>query len=58
MDCEWAEWEIGECNEDCGGGTRTNVRTPKVKAANGGTECQGSSNITESCNIQECPGIE
>ena len=34
-----------------------NVREPKIDAENGGQECFGSANITESCNTQECPGI-
>ena len=57
VDCEWDDWKIGICSKECGGGTRTNVRTPKIDAAHGGEECNGSSNITESCNTHECPGI-
>ena len=56
MDCEWKEWKVGECSKECGGGIRINVREPKIDAENGGQECFGSANITESCNTQECPG--
>ena len=57
VDCEWDEWQIGECSEECGGGIRINTRSPKVESAHGGEGCAGSSSITESCNVQECPGI-
>ena len=56
VDCEWKEWIIGECSKECGGGIRINVREPKIDAENGGQQCFGSANITESCNTQECPG--
>ena len=56
VDCEWDDWQIGECSEECGGGVRTNTRTQKVEADHGGKECQGSFSITESCNVHECPG--
>ena len=55
VDCEWKEWEVGQCSKECGGGIRTNVREPKTKADHGGDNCVGSSNITESCNTHECP---
>ena len=34
----------------------TITRTRKVEASNGGMECSGSSNITQDCNVEECPG--
>ena len=42
----------------CGGGTRTNVRSEKVSPLYGGDKCDGVFNITESCNEDECPGME
>ena len=42
----------------CGGGTRTNVRSEKVSPLYGGDKCDGIFNITESCNDDECPGME
>ena len=56
--CEWNDWETGKCSEACGGGSRTNTRTEKVSAAHGGNDCNGTSSIHESCNVQECPGKE
>ena len=41
---------------ECGGGSRVDTRKVTVSAAYGGTECSGLSNITENCNLQECPG--
>ena len=56
VNCEWDEWVIGQCSRECGGGKRINSRSIKVNATNGGTNCSGVSEITEICNIQECPG--
>ena len=49
-------WRDGLCSKTCGGGERTNRRSPYVKAAFGGETCSGPSNLTEECNNQECPG--
>ena len=56
VDCEWDEWAVGACSKSCGGGTRTNKRSPKIEADFGGSNCTGASNITEDCNIIPCPG--
>ena len=53
--CEWHEWVIGTCSEECGTGTRTNTRTKKVVEKNGGT-CTGQPTETETCKLKECPG--
>ena len=55
--CVWAEWDLGRCSHDCGGGVLTKRRARKQDAQNGGEECQGEQSITESCNDFECPGI-
>ena len=47
---------IGECDKDCGGGMRTNIRAVKVAADRGGKECTGAASVDESCNVHECPG--
>ena len=57
VDCEWAEWEHGECSKTCGGGERTKIRNMEVEANFGGLECSGLSTEIESCNKDECPGI-
>ena len=54
--CEWNDWNFGTCSKPCGGGERTNNRDKKVSAEHEGDECEGASSITESCNVQECPG--
>lgn len=54
--CEWDEWQIGDCDQPCGGGLRTNTRAEKVEANHGGEQCAGVSTIVESCNVHECPG--
>lgn len=55
VDCEWNDWEEGECSVECGGGTRINTRHEKNKESNGGKECSGLSNFTEACNTEHCP---
>ena len=55
-DCEWSDWSIGSCSENCGGGTRTNTRTVEKEATHGGKSCDGPSTIDEPCNIQQCKG--
>jgi len=57
-DCEWDVWKVGECSKDCGGGKRTNTRLVKIEAANGGKNCSGVPEISEDCNLEECPGIK
>ena len=43
------------CSQPCGGGTRTNTRTKKSEAENGG-KCEGEHAVEEPCNTQSCPG--
>ena len=50
-------WKVGACDKPCGSGHRINTRIEKIEAKNGGEECSGLSNITETCNDHECPGI-
>ena len=56
VNCEWSEWQEGECNKTCGGGNRTKSRHIKVQAVHGGRACVGSDTTTESCNVNKCPG--
>ena len=55
LDCEWTEWEIGECSHTCGGGNKLNTRTKKVEEKYGGN-CDGESTMEASCNPEDCPG--
>ena len=55
VDCEWNEWQMGGCSKTCGGGTRSHIRTKKVKEMYGGI-CEGESTVSESCFTQDCPG--
>ena len=55
--CAWDDWIMGDCSVTCGGGTRTNTRTSKASAANGGVVCNEETiSIDEACNVQPCPG--
>ena len=56
VNCQWSDWETGQCSKTCGGGERTNTRTKKVAEEHGGT-CTGSSSVSEACNGEGCPGI-
>jgi len=53
----WSMWgAFGECNRQCGGGTRTRYRSCNEPApAFGGEPCSGNEAETESCNTAECP---
>ena len=55
VNCEWSDWQVGECSVTCGGGTRTNTRSKTVEEKNGGS-CIGEPKPTEDCNKQNCPG--
>ena len=56
VDCEWDEWQVGECDKACGGGLFTKTRVPKIDEKHGGKVCTGHRSVTESCNVHECPG--
>ena len=56
VDCKWSEWTTNEpCSQSCGHGIQEYKRTNLVESKNGGLECVGSFQKTESCNIQDCP---
>ena len=56
VDCQWAEWQIGDCSETCGDGVRENHRVKLTEALFGGAPCEGKPKATESCNNGICPG--
>ena len=55
MDCEWSDWQIGQCSVTCGRGNRTNTRSKLLKEKNGGV-CTGEATAQEVCNNPGCPG--
>jgi hypothetical protein len=51
----WNAWgPFSNCTEECGGGTRTKVRTIQQEAANGGLACSGYATESENCNEEPC----
>ena len=57
VNCEWNDWQYGECSKTCGGGYRTNNRTKRIEEAFGGV-CDGESTAIEDCNKISCPGTD
>ena len=58
VDCQWAEWQIGDCSETCGDGVRENHGIKLTEALFGGASCEGKAKATESCNNGICPGTQ
>ena len=56
VDCQWGDWELGECSALCGGGFQTDRRFPSQKQLFGGSPCQGESTRINKCNTTPCPG--
>jgi hypothetical protein len=42
--------------DSCGGGEQERVRSREVMPENGGDECEGPHQETQSCNDEDCPG--
>jgi len=57
VDCEWNEWELGECSVTCAGGTRLDTRTKSVEEMHGGTCDPAGGERTVPCNNNICPAI-
>ena len=56
IDCEWGQFgEWSTCSKSCGGGEKSRTRSKTLEASNGGTQCNGESTETESCNAHNCP---
>ena len=51
-ECDWSDWEIGECSRTCGGGQQTKVRMLHNVDQND-TNC-GPISLMEPCNLQSC----
>ena len=58
VDGGFSEWSLfGNCSKECGGGIRARTRTCTNPApAHGGSDCEGATSETESCNAEACPG--
>ena len=54
INCEWNEWQIGDCSQTCGDGTRTKIRAKKIQDTPNGS-CEGDSEIQEPCHMEDCP---
>ena len=55
IDCTftpWSDWT--DCSVTCNGGVTIRSRTEDVAAQNGGAECEGPLEQTESCNTDSC----
>lgn len=51
----WTDWSCGSCSVDCGGGTQLCTRScTDPVPANGGDDCVGPSETTQTCNTQAC----
>ncbi|CAD5123995.1 DgyrCDS12301 [Dimorphilus gyrociliatus] len=57
VDGAWSEWMAwSKCTKTCGSGTRNRHRKCDLPAPeNGGKDCEGSSEETESCMTDACP---
>ena len=53
VDCEWQEWQYGECSVTCGEGTRRKTRSKNVDERDGGV-CIGKPIVIEECNEGNC----
>ncbi|XP_063691539.1 SCO-spondin-like [Bolinopsis microptera] len=52
---DYGDWST--CSVECGGGTQTRTRNcDSPLPANGGAECEGDTEETQSCNEQACAG--
>ena len=57
VDCQWNDWDIGECSVSCGGGRKRITRSKQVVEKYGGSSCAGNSTKEENCNEHHCPGM-
>jgi len=56
VDCRWNNWsDWTSCSKTCGQGSKNRRREVQTRARNGGSQCQGLSMQTQSCNVRDCP---
>lgn len=54
-DCLWELWQDwSECTVSCGGGDKLRKRSMARRAAEDGNECEGPSQQTDACNLEDC----
>ena len=52
VNCEWNIWtEWSNCSSSCGGGTQVKTRQILIPEAYGGTNCTGTNELIQNCNI-------
>ena len=58
VDGMWSVWNAwGACDATCGDGNKARTRAcDNPAASNGGAECSGEGEGTDSCNEGACPG--
>ena len=56
VDCQWNEWEIGECSKTCGKGVQIDTREKLEEEQFGGEPCTGEATRQKDCNVGKCPG--
>merc|ERR1712062_24627 len=56
VDCRWNNWsDWTSCSKTCGQGSKNRRREVQTRPRNGGSQCQGLSRQTQSCNVRDCP---
>ena len=56
VDCVWGDWINDECSITCGGkGERKKHRIKRHLEEYGGKPCNGTANMTETCDNGDCP---
>ena len=56
VNCQWEDWNSGDCSKSCGLGQMTKTRVKALVEAHGGT-CSGDTTSTEACNTHSCAGM-
>ena len=56
VNCQWGDWNSGDCSKSCGLGQMTKTRVKARVEAHGGT-CSGDTTSTEACNTNSCAGM-
>ena len=59
VDGDWSEFgDWSDCSMQCGGGSLTRRRTCSDPVpANGGADCEGDAEETQTCNTHPCPSM-